>query len=95
MLATLYTEPQFYSESNPCTALWAAVLVTAIHDLDDKVEWARTRNWLYDDSEEIGSFAWICDVLDLDANKIQIACLSREGRKELLQRHSWQRWLKD
>jgi hypothetical protein len=82
------------SNANGYTALWAAVMIVAIEDMDIPGGAENAKRWIFGDGETAGSFIWICDMLDLDYNRLQMACMSREGRKELLQRHSWQRWLK-
>jgi hypothetical protein len=57
--------------------MWASVLVRAVLDYKMFGEISReesplkstlgaqARGWLYDSSEEIGSFKWICSILDL------------------------------
>jgi len=57
--------------------LWASVLTRAVLDYkmfgdvsrgDNSVKatlGSQARGWLYDSSEEIGSFRWICSILDL------------------------------
>jgi hypothetical protein len=63
-----------------CKNLWAAVLEQAIQDAQceiasykDKVEYIFSRNaleWFYSDGREIGSFLWICNILDIDPKSV-------------------------
>lgn len=70
------------------TALWAAVLVQSVRDMDSSegkgLEELRAKRYIFDDRKGVGSFWWICEMLDLDYNRLQVMCLSREGRKRLL-----------
>jgi hypothetical protein len=56
----------------PETKLWTAVLIQAIEDLRDSKgaqseHWNRDAQvWFKDKSNKMGSFNWICDMLDLD-----------------------------
>ncbi len=66
--------------------LWASVISQAICDIDlrgDRVVRAQAARWINSDSQEAGSLRWICDMLDLDAEKIRMRCMSRSGRKSL------------
>lgn len=57
--------------------MWASVMVRAVLDFKTFGDVSReesplksalgsqARGWLYDSSEEIGSFRWICSILDL------------------------------
>lgn len=51
----------------------------------DEVEEARADAimWLADSAISVGSFRWICDMLDLDFHRLQNMSLTREGRKQL------------
>jgi hypothetical protein len=72
-------------EYAPYRALWSAVLFQAIRDLDS----CRRReavNWVFSDRTQPCSMRWICDVCDLDYEKLQNMCLSRAGRARLLGR---------
>jgi hypothetical protein len=55
--------------------LWAAVLGLAFDDLRDKRTGTAclqtTRLWLASNISEPGSFLWICDYLELDAESIR------------------------
>lgn len=44
---------------------------------------AQAARWINSDSQEAGSLRWICDMLDLDAEKIRMRCISRSGRKAM------------
>ena len=45
--------------------LWIAVLKQAIKDFE------RSRSWFENENEEIGSFRWICMVLEFDPRSIK------------------------
>lgn len=67
-------------------ALWSSVIVQAIKDMDSRLlgDCRVAKNWLYSDSRiDTGSFTWICQMLDLDADRIRTICLTRDGRKRL------------
>jgi len=67
-------------------ALWSSVIVQAIKDMDSRIlcDIRVAKNWMYTDNRiGIGSFDWICQMLDLDADRIRTICLTREGRKRL------------
>jgi hypothetical protein len=91
----LQPEPHLEQMGTPCTALWASVLVQAIGDMDSRVrsDAKAARDWVFDDSIGIGSFRWICEMLDLDYDRLQFACLSRHSRRTLLGRELYRRWL--
>lgn len=80
------------SRVDASTALWAEVIRQAIRDIHvctgRSFEDRRLRNdaleWLNSQNDEPQSFLWICDMLDLDANKIRMMSLTREGRNRLL-----------
>lgn len=66
--------------------LWASVISQAICDVDlrgDRVVRAQAMRWLNSDAQNEGSLRWICDMLDLDADRIRMMCMSRTGRKSL------------
>jgi hypothetical protein len=57
--------------------LWAAVLERAVLDLDINPEITnndliinRTKNWFISKNENLGSFIWICNTLDIDHKKV-------------------------
>ena len=81
--------------STPWTALWTSVLITAIEDMDSRnVETAAlARCWLWDERTGVGSFLWICEMLDLDVQRLQIACRSEESRRALLRKDPTTRWI--
>ena len=86
---TPHTDP--YEIGTPWTALWASVMVQGIIDMDssDKHERKRAYDWFWADEMQPGAFLWICEMLDLDANRLQFMCMSREGRARLLARSWW------
>jgi len=63
--------------------LWASVISQAICDVDlrgDRVVRAQAVRWLNSDAQNEGSLRWICDMLDLDADRIRMRCMSRTGK---------------
>lgn len=54
--------------------LWAAVLKQAIKDAgqEDQDSLNNPRLWFYSESKEIGSFLWICAVLNIDPESIDV-----------------------
>ena len=56
-----------------CKKLWIAVLKQAIKDSqrDAKSSIVRSQLWFYHDSKEVGSYLWICDILNLDPESIR------------------------
>jgi len=53
-----------------CRALWAKVLLQAKEDLL-KNNRQEIQNWLINNKIEVGSFLWICQILNLNATKIK------------------------
>ena len=80
--------------------LWSAVVHQAVRDLDEggdivtkgvagtgsgRVTTAsRALDWIYSGRQDAGSMFWICDMLDLDYNKLLTLCMTREGRRKIL-----------
>jgi hypothetical protein len=53
--------------------LWAAVLKQAIKDAKQDLKNSLTSPglWFYSDSQAIGSFLWICGVLNIDPDSVR------------------------
>lgn len=67
-------------------ALWSSVIVQAIKDMDSRLlgDCRVAKNWMYSEvGHTPGTFDWICQMLDLDADRIRTICLTRDGRKRL------------
>ena len=77
--------------------LWAAVVLQGLVDMDLKEARSRkpvidvkairaeAQEWfMSDEPQRVGSFRWICDMLELDFHKIQNMAMTREGRVKLL-----------
>lgn len=58
--------------------LWFAVLFQALADLTDKNERARALAWLDDPRRTIGSFTWVCEVLEVDPGRMRMQCQRRD-----------------
>jgi hypothetical protein len=69
-----------------CKELWAAVLEQAIQDFNRGYFYAdRAREWFQSESEEVGSFLWICKMLSVDAERTKE--ILRERHPDILVRH--------
>jgi len=64
----------------PCKELWAAVLTQAlkdtkeclkVHRKNDQPSQEEVKEWFKSESNEIGSFLWICELFELDPNLIR------------------------
>lgn len=67
-------------------ALWSAVLIQAIRDLDGKYQNERTmaRQYVFFDSDGgVGSFGWTCNMLGLNPEAIRTIVMTRKGRARL------------
>ena len=67
-----------------CSALWSAVIYLAIKDMDTYNERRPAINWVFSDDTGVGSMRWICDMLDLDYERLLHLATSRTGRKRIL-----------
>jgi hypothetical protein len=68
-----------------CKELWAAVLEQAIEDFNRGYFYAdRARAWFQSESEEVGSFLWICRMLSVDAERTKE--ILRERHPDILVR---------
>lgn len=77
-----------HAEALSCRRLWASVVRTAADDLfsgwgkhDTKKRYymgsmASAEAWFKSDVSDVGSFLWICDILDLSAEAIRKSLLS-------------------
>lgn len=89
-----YSEPDFEEDklvrSNAnYRGLWASVLLQAIRDIDSNEENERQPaiTYINSNSQCSGSFEWVCEMLDLDTERIRMMALSRAGRRQLLGRN--------
>ena len=71
-------------ESTPETRLWAAALRQAVDDLDYPDTRLDAKLWLESDDDGVGSFAFVCAVLDTDPARLRKRILqidkARRGR---------------
>lgn len=83
------------TDSSSYRALWCAVIIQAFRDLksrslhgdgtkeDPDLVRSRAFVWINESdpkyTKQIGSFEWICSMLDLDARKLRILSCTREG----------------
>ena len=78
---------------NSIRALWSAVIVQAITDLELRENKKTKANntylreaalrWVTSNKKGGGSMFWICEQLDLDYRRLQMLALTREGRKKI------------
>jgi hypothetical protein len=75
----------------PYKRLWASVLIQAIKDIDTREGGAQAiktryeaKRWFFQKGNEEFSPSWICDILDLDINRLLNKCCTQEGRENLL-----------
>ena len=71
--------------STPEHKLWAAVLLQAIHDVHIKESEKYPRYWRNDAIGwfkakliHVGSFIWICELFDMDAEQVRSLVLDKE-----------------
>ena len=67
----------------PAIKLWAAVLTQAIEDLESPVERGGAMEWLKTPGDEIGSFGWVADVLDMDPKRLRERILARDKTRRV------------
>jgi hypothetical protein len=66
--------------------LWASVISQAICDIDvrgDRSSRVDALRWIGSNKTHPQSFIWICDMLDLDEDRIRMMVMTRAGRKQL------------
>lgn len=79
-----FEEDKILRANTSYRALWASVLLQAIRDVDNKEERYEALDYLHSFSEKERSFNWICDMLDLDTERIRTLTLTHTGRRKLL-----------
>jgi hypothetical protein len=84
---SMVAQHEKHAEVLACRRLWASVVRTAADDLfTNKPVLPRrhcyvgstiaARAWFSSENAEVGSFLWICDILDLNAQAIRSALLN-------------------
>ena len=65
--------------------LWASVLVQAIKDVQGNYLRYREEafKWLQSESMEVGSFLWVCSVLELDPLGFQFVCVDAQCSQKI------------
>jgi hypothetical protein len=61
--------------------LWAAVLDRAVLDLAIPEERIKTLAWFRSHGNDIGSFVWICMILDLEPSRVRGMVLQRDNMR--------------
>lgn len=66
--------------------LWAYVVLQALRDANSYQDWRYkpAQEWLEDDAFEVGSLAWICELFDVDFQRVRRAVATRESRRAML-----------
>ena len=92
--SVLAYQDEVTADATGCQALWAAVVVEAIKDMDDRVRFIshQARDWIMSNETTPQAFLWVADMIDIDGPRIQTACLTRAGRMQLLRRTHTARW---
>lgn len=67
--------------------LWSAVVYQAIKDMEYETGRRTVLDWIYSGEDSVGSMRWICDMLDLDYQKLLHLAMTREGRRKILRRN--------
>jgi hypothetical protein len=88
------------TDASAYRALWCAVIIQAFRDLkyrsahgdgtkeDPALVMSRAYVWVNEEDPkytmQVGSFEWICSMLDLDSRKLRLMSRSREGVNRVL-----------
>ena len=70
-------------DKNPEQALWFAVLVQAVQDLNDSAHKASAERWIMSDSTRPFGFLWICDMFEINPFKFRLHSKTREMQKAM------------
>ena len=73
-------------DDGACRALWSAVLIQAIRDLDGKYQSERfqAKQYVFFDADRgPGSFGWVCHMLDLDPEAVRTIVMTKAGRSRI------------
>lgn len=77
---------QLVIDDQPIRALWAAIVYQAIADLNRVGYARRAKEWIYSAQQGVGSMRWVCDMIDLDYDRLQMLSMTREGRRQILKK---------
>lgn len=77
---------QLVIDDQPIRALWAAIVYQAIADMNRAGYARKASEWIYSDQQDIGSMRWVCDMIDLDYDRLQMLSMTREGRRQILKK---------
>jgi len=69
----LPTKPTDQTDIEPALSLWAAVLANAVDDLlgRDTIEQKKALYWFRSDDDFVGSFVFVCTLLDVDTVRMR------------------------
>lgn len=79
-------DSQLVADDQPIRALWAAIVYQAIADMNRAGYARRASEWIYSDQQGVGSMRWVCDMIDLDYDRLQMLSMTREGRRQILKK---------
>jgi hypothetical protein len=77
---------QLVADDQPIRALWAAIVYQAIADLNRVGYARRAKEWIYSVKQCFVSLRWVCDMIDLDYDRLQMLSMTREGRRQILKK---------
>jgi hypothetical protein len=78
-----------------CRNLWAAVLERAIEDAvrggNYWIDRENAKTWFLSDDRDVGSFLWVCDIVNLDPSVLRAFVLGKSDTDKNLP-HPGQKW---
>ena len=79
-------DSQLVADDQPIRALWAAIVYQAVADMNRTGYARKAKDWIYSEHQGVGSMLWICDMIDLDYDRLQMLSMTREGRRQILKK---------
>ncbi|KKL71161.1 hypothetical protein LCGC14_2097710 [marine sediment metagenome] len=74
------------AQARACRKLWAAVLASALRDLQNKPKYGAAasnrhmaQTWIDSDESSPSSFVWVCRVLEIDPERTRTAIYKHVG----------------
>jgi len=80
------TDGPLVADDQPIRALWAAIVYQAVADMNRTGYARKAKEWIYSEHQGVGSMRWVCDMIDLDFDRLQFLSMSREGRRQILKK---------
>ena len=81
-------DSQLVADDQPIRALWAAIVYQAVADMNRTGYARKAKDWIYSEHQGVGSMRWVCDMIDLDYDRLQMLSMTREGRRQILKKGS-------